>query len=181
MKTHTNHGKLSRGTFVIIGAVSAATTVIVDDLGSGFSRYGPVSNWHEVALAMGVISIGLGMVLQQPRIMRDGSPILPVRGHISLPYLYQIIMASTTAATYKVFHNGITDTRVVNQNNFSNAWVNLGVFYFSAAGGEYVELADKTGETYETEWIGFDAVSFTQAPSFRQGVDYSYEHPSQAD
>lgn len=70
--------------------------------------------------------------------------------------------SDTTNAAYTIFHNGITETRAVNQNNYSDQWVLLGNFYFSANGSEYIELVDKTGETFNTKKIGIDAVKWVK-------------------
>ena len=72
--------------------------------------------------------------------------------------------ATTGNAHYHILHAGKTDYKSVNQNNISNAWVDLGTYDFTSAGTAAVELDDATGETYVNSGspkIGFDAMRLT--------------------
>ena len=71
----------------------------------------------------------------------------------------------TKSAKYVIRHNGVSDNKWVNQNNYYNQWVSLGTYYFAGGPNEYVYLGDATGEAYATRYVGFDAVKF--APHWR--------------
>jgi hypothetical protein len=71
--------------------------------------------------------------------------------------------ATSQQAKYKVVHNGVTEYKTVNQNAYYDAWVPLGTFAFTGAGGEYVELTDATGESYTTKrLLGVDAIRWVR-------------------
>jgi len=148
-----------------LSGAALAVEIIVDDQGSGFSRYGTPSYWKEAWIGYnghmlytynGQSAID-NYARWQPNLSSAGSGTYTVSAYIPSNY------ADTTNATYTIFHNGITDTRAINQAIYSNQWVSLGEFYFSAAGNEYVQLVDKTGESYATKRVGFDAVKWFKA------------------
>ena len=69
--------------------------------------------------------------------------------------------ATTSNAHYHILHADKTDYKSVNQNNTSNAWVDLGTYDFTSIATAAVELDDATGETYVNTGspkIGFDAI-----------------------
>jgi hypothetical protein len=70
--------------------------------------------------------------------------------------------ASTAAARYRIFHFGQWETRLLNQNNYHNEWVSLGVYYFNGGADECVFLYDNTGEATASTRIAFDAVQFVR-------------------
>jgi hypothetical protein len=138
--------------------------VIVDDLNSGFSKYGTPSYWHEASIGYNGHMFWTynnqstidNYSRWQPNLSTGGAGTYAV--YVYIPNNY----ANTTNATYTIFHNGAVDTRAINQNIYYNQWVLLGSFYFSANGSEYVQLVDKTGETAVTKMIGFDAVKWVK-------------------
>ncbi|GAN33911.1 IPT/TIG domain-containing protein [Candidatus Brocadia sinica] len=144
--------------------IAPTTEVIVDDQSSGFSKYGGSSYWYEAWIGynghMFWTTNNQNTIYNsakwQPNLSNGGAGYYAVYVYIPSDF------SNTTNATYTIFHNGITDTRSVNQNNYSDQWVLLGNFYFSANGSEYVELVDKTGETFNTKKIGFDAVKWVK-------------------
>jgi len=69
-------------------------------------------------------------------------------------------VGTTRRARYEIAHAGAYDFVDVNQSLYSKQWVVLGVFYFSATGGEYVALADVTYEPAESTVVVADAVRF---------------------
>ena len=141
-----------------------STEVIVDDQSSGFTKYGTSSYWHEASIGYNSHMFWTynnqwtidNYAIWQPNLSSGGAGTYAV--YVYIPNNY----ATTTNATYTVFHNGITDTRTVNQAIYFNQWVSLGSFYFSANGNEYVQLVDKTGEAAITKMIGFDAVKWVK-------------------
>jgi hypothetical protein len=56
--------------------------------------------------------------------------------------------------------DGVTPV-AIDQNLYSNQWVTLGEFCFSAGTGGWVELTDTTGEVVASRSIAFDAVRWT--------------------
>jgi len=160
-------------------AVSAATTVIVDDLDSGFTKYGTASYWHEATVGykghMFWTWNGVSVIDNYAR----WQPSLSGAGTYAVSVFIPSDKANTANANYKILHNGVTDTHPVNQSPYADVWVGLGDWYFSSAGGEYVQLADATGEALASKWVGFDAVSLTPVSSTRLlGLDVSYSQAS---
>ena len=91
------------------------------------------------------------------------TPSLPSNGTYTVSVYVPSNNATSQQAKYRIYHGGSSDYAYVNQNAYSNAWVSLGRFNFTGAGGEYVELGDGTGESYSTRRkIGVDAVKFTK-------------------
>ncbi len=146
-------------------SASADTSeVIVDDLNSGFTKYGTSSYWKEASIGYnnhmfwtynGVSSVD-NYAIWKPSLSGVGAETYTV--YVYIPSNY----ANTTNAVYTIYHDGVTDTQYVNQAIYSNVWVTLGDFYFSASGNEYVKLVDATGESYAGSWIGFDAVKWVK-------------------
>jgi hypothetical protein len=67
-------------------------------------------------------------------------------------------VGTSTSATYRIVHGGITDMITVDQTALSG-WVNLGDFDFAGSGDEYVFLGDNTGEAGAMDrHIMFDAI-----------------------
>jgi hypothetical protein len=65
---------------------------------------------------------------------------------------------SNADACYQVHYDGSTQTAVIDQSNYSNQWVSLGIYPFTLSGG-YVYLGDATGTS--GEHIGFDAMRWS--------------------
>ena len=144
--------------------VTSTSEVIIDDQSSGFSKYGTPSYWHEASIGYNSHMFWTynnqytidNYAKWQPNLSTGGPGTYAVYAYIPNNY------ATTTNATYTIFHNGVTDTKIINQNIYYNEWVLLGSFYFSANGSEYVQLVDKTGETAVTKMIGFDAMKWVK-------------------
>ena len=86
---------------------------------------------------------------------------LPRGGYYKVSVYLPANVGTTRNAQYWIAHDGAFDFRSVNQSLYSNQWVNLGVFYFSATGGEYVTLSDVTYEPAQSTAIAVDAVKFS--------------------
>ncbi|MFC1787587.1 hypothetical protein ACFLY8_06145 [Halobacteriota archaeon] len=146
------------------GVASASSEFIVDDVNSGFARYGPSSYWHEASIGYNVHMYWTYNAKSTVENYAKWTPSLSSEGagnyavYVYIPSNY----ASTTNAVYTIFHNGVTDTKYVNQAIYYSQWVSLGTFYFSATGNEYVKLVDATGEDSATQTIGFDAVKWVK-------------------
>jgi hypothetical protein len=65
--------------------------------------------------------------------------------------------ANQQNATLSINHNGTLDTQSINLASGTSAWVELGTFQFSGAGGEFIKLSQSTAGT-----IRADAVRFTK-------------------
>ena len=138
-------------------------TVIVDDLDSGFTKYGPSSYWYQA-------SIGYNSHMWYTYV--NGStqsnyarwkPTLSGAGYYTVYAYIPSNYATSQQAKYRIYHNGTNNYSTINQNIYYNAWVSLGQHYFSANGTEYVELSDATGEAVSTyRMIGFDAMKFVK-------------------
>jgi len=69
--------------------------------------------------------------------------------------------ATSTRVRYRIIHGyGQRDDRVINQGMYSDQWVSLGTYPFSAAGNEFVLVYDNTREPYGAAMIAFDAIKF---------------------
>jgi len=143
-----------------------------DDGDACFTLYGPSQYWHRET-ACGGASVGTGGDLYwtyvngtttsnsarwKPSFSGTGGA-----GSYAVAVFIPRCFGTTTQAKYRVYHNGVTDTVTVNQNNAYDAWVTLGTFYFNNNGTEYVELADSTGDS-STSYLqlSFDAVRFSR-------------------
>ncbi|MEO0137957.1 MAG: T9SS type A sorting domain-containing protein [candidate division WOR-3 bacterium] len=62
---------------------------------------------------------------------------------------------ATANARYRIYYAGGNTTVTINQNNYSNQWVSLGIFPFNTTGG-YVYLGDASGTAMQR--IAFDAM-----------------------
>ncbi|MBX7077767.1 MAG: peptidoglycan DD-metalloendopeptidase family protein [Nannocystaceae bacterium] len=73
--------------------------------------------------------------------------------------------ADASGAVYRVFHDGAVDSVPVDQAS-AKGWQTLGVFGFTGADDEHVELGDATGEAAALQRrLAYDAVRFTFVPS----------------
>ena len=131
------------------------TTVIVDDTSSGFSKGG--SYWRESTAGYGG---------HQWWTYVDGSAVdcwgnwqADLAGgsyevYVWVPYWN----ATTRNAPYTVYHQDGQTVRSVNQDNYSNVWVSIGTYSFTAGTALRVRLTDATGEPINSRKIAFDAV-----------------------
>ena len=67
----------------------------------------------------------------------------------------------TNHALYTVKHRDGVTSYEVDQAPLSNAWVNVGTYYFSKGTDDYVTLSDLTGEPAMSRYVNFDSVKFT--------------------
>ena len=92
--------------------------------------------------------------------MADWRPIIADSGTYEIYVFIPRLNATTRHAHYEVYHaDGRTDI-IVNQYNYSDAWVSLGRFRFNAGTGGYLRLTDLTGEADTTQKVGFDAAQW---------------------
>lgn len=134
--------------------------VIVDNVSAGFAKGGPASSWRTSWCGYGGQSVWTLNNVYAVSNWAKWTPALPTAGRYAVYVYVPSCNATTGNAVYRVYHAGMQHNVPVNQYIYSNAWVKLGTFTFSATGGEYVYLADNTHETYLSRRIGVDAVKF---------------------
>jgi len=153
---------------------STATTVIVDDLDTGFIWGGPSSRMYGRSTGYSGHLYWSWNGYAQLGNWAKWSPNLPNAGdweaYIYIPSKYH----GSKSARYTVRHNGMSHEVVVNQNIYYDKWVSLGTYYFAGTSDEYVYLGDATGEVAGTRYVGFDAVKFV----YRGGGTPSQPTPS---
>ncbi|OGO05453.1 MAG: hypothetical protein A2Y73_00440 [Chloroflexi bacterium RBG_13_56_8] len=144
------------------GAVSSAGEIIVDDQSSHFIWGGPSSGWYGRSYGYGSHLYWTWNSYSTQYHWGKWFPYVPTAGnweaYVYIPSRYH----GTKHATYTIYHNGTSNSTVINQNIYYNQWVSLGTYYFAGGAGEYVFLNDVTGETYGTRFVGFDAVKFVR-------------------
>jgi photosystem II stability/assembly factor-like uncharacterized protein len=154
------------------GTIPPGGSFTCDDGDSCFTLYGPSQYWHRET-ACGGSAVGTGGDLYwtyangttqsnyarwRPSFSGTGGA-----GSYTVAVFIPRCFGTTVQAKYRVYHNGVTDTVTVNQNNAYDQWVTLGTFYFNNNGTEYVEQTDATGESATSyKQISFDAVRFTR-------------------
>jgi hypothetical protein len=139
---------------------AAVGEIIVDDQDAGFEKGGPTSSWYSRSVGYKGHTYWTYNSDAQVYNYAKWSPQLPQAGDYEVFVFIPRQRADTKSARYRIHHNGLDHTSVVNQSVYFDAWVSLGTYYFAAGGGEYVYLDDVTGEPYAAYQIGFDAVKF---------------------
>lgn len=87
---------------------------------------------------------------------------------ISTPGNYEVFAyiprdhSTSTNARYRIYHFGRFVERRLNQSQYSNEFVSLGIYYFDAKSEEFVVLFDSTGEAAGSTQIAFDAMRFVK-------------------
>ena len=89
-----------------------------------------------------------------------GNPAMAGLGEYDVSVYIPNNYATTKNAVYQINTAGGLVDRGVNQDVISNAWVDLGRYYFTE-GSALVTLTDATGEAYASTMVGFDAVKLT--------------------
>ena len=164
-EANEGNNQLSRS-ITVAGGVAQ---FVCDDGDPCFALAGPAAYWHR-ATTCGGTALGYGGDMYWTYV--NGSvvsnsvkwtPALGGPGTYTVSVFVPRCDATSQAAKYKVVHGGVTEYKTVNQNSYYDAWVPLGTFSFTGAGGEYVELTDATGESYATKrLLGFDAVRWVR-------------------
>jgi len=68
--------------------------------------------------------------------------------------------ATTRSAAYEIYHATGNGVRVINQYQYSDEWVSIGTYRFNQGSGGNIRLADRTGEPYNAEYIGYDSIKW---------------------
>ena len=135
--------------------------VIVNETDAGFVNGGSATAWHSANAGY-----GNGMIWTKNNdIIRNNYnwgrwyPNLAAGRYEVFVYIPSNY-ATTTNARYWVAHRDGVTLKVVNQLNYSNAWVSLGTYWFQGNNSDYVSLSDVTFEAYLSRYVGFDAVKW---------------------
>jgi peptidase M23-like protein len=147
------------------------TGIIVDDGSANFAE-SPAECWADIAAGS---AQGGVMRFSKPRTTSPTCTAqwnLPQGTNAGLYSVYvriPAVRATTEGAIYSIRHAGRTDQVVVNQEVFPNfhyvsdGWVYIGKYNFTGAGGEYIELTNRTQDesaTIADLFVGADAVRF---------------------
>ncbi|NLF12143.1 MAG: hypothetical protein GX597_10190 [Anaerolineaceae bacterium] len=137
--------------------------VVVDDTDPGFVKGGSPTGWHTEPE-------GYGNRLTWTRNNTSNQPnynwgrwypkLKPGRYEVLayIPYRY----TTTARARYWVSHADGFALRIVDQSANGDRWVSLGTYSFQGNSGDYVSLADVTGEPYLSRLIAWDAVKWVK-------------------
>jgi hypothetical protein len=88
-------------------------------------------------------------------------PALPMEGQWEVWVYIPGEHATTTRARYRIVHADGRAEVTVNQNDYHNEWVRLGVYPFKPGHGG-LRLSDVTGERRRGIMVGFDAARWVQ-------------------
>jgi len=86
-------------------------------------------------------------------------------------FVYKLANSNSSKQTYCIFHNGVMDVRTVDFKEGLSGWVELGTFYFSGSGIEYLKLTYTSGylriaeAKFEVEGGGTTIVEQTMLPN----------------
>lgn len=130
-------------------------SIIIDDGDSGFARTGAEQIWNQGS-GYGDDAYWKTTSLDLARATVHWTPDLSKSGTYKVQVYIPAEHSTTANARYTIVADGATYTRTINQSLFTDEWVELGEFRFTAAGTEYVELSDFTGENGRE--IAFDAM-----------------------
>ena len=143
-------------------ATAPAGSIIVDDMGVGFTKGGDSTAWHfQLEGFNGHLTwtrnndyarFNYNWARWYPTLTAGGR----YEVFVYIPERY----TTTSNARYWVAHRDGFTLKVVNQNNTGNQWVSLGTYYFQGNSNDYVSLSDVTYETYLSRLIAFDAVAW---------------------
>jgi PKD repeat protein len=91
------------------------------------------------------------------------TPTLPQSGYYEVYAHIPSNGATCHDAPYRVHHNNGVSKVVINQNNYSNQWVSLGIYQFTQGQNGYVYLGDSTST--DGEMIAYDAMKWSYRPA----------------
>ncbi|MGC8825682.1 MAG: peptidoglycan DD-metalloendopeptidase family protein [Anaerolineae bacterium] len=138
--------------------------VAVDDVGAGFSR-SDSRFWFEGDAGYDGHCYWTWTVSEEQGedCWAIWKPVIPKTGLYEVFAFIPSRNATTRHARYKIVHRRGEAVVEVNQSEYNDEWVSLGVYAFSTVQPAYVRLSDVTGEPYTRErsrrrQIAFDAV-----------------------
>ncbi len=138
-----------------------AVEVVVDNTDPGFIWGGPVSSRNFAYVGVGGNMYWTYNSNTDPINYGKWIPRLYSPGYYEVFAFIPREYATSTNVRYRVIHGyGERNDRVVNQWMYSDQWVSLGTYYFTASQNEFVLTYDNTREYYGTRMIAYDAVKF---------------------
>jgi len=160
-------GTASLHVLIVPGGASATVStismsdVIVDTTSAYFIKGGNAT-WNTVSNGRGGAALTL---TNQPLAQPQGAWVrwyapLPRAGSYEIFVWIPASVATTRNAVYAIAHAGDFDTHTASQIFYSNQWVSLGTYYFSATGDESVSLSDVTYEPPQSTTLAIDAIKF---------------------
>jgi hypothetical protein len=134
----------------------------VDDVGAGFTR-SPSRYWYEAAVGYKGHTWWTWTVSDKEDCVAYWRPQLPRSGLYEVFAFIPSRYATTCQVRYQVTHRRGVETVAINQNDYYDEWVSLGVYPFSTVQESAVRLSDLTGEPYTRDeaarkQIAFDAI-----------------------
>lgn len=144
------------------GSAPPATEVIIDERSGEFRRSG--SYWWD-DWTIGYAGHMLWTYVNGGSVSSSGEwhPNLPASGNYEVYAFIPSRNAFTNRAPYTIVYRGGTRAVAINQQNYNDAWVSLGIYPFDAGASGYVRLTDATGEDAASlRKIGFDAVKWVR-------------------
>lgn len=129
----------------------------------------------------------MGTARKAPCISRKGgrrseirwTPDIPEQGRYAVYISYKSLPESTTAARYKVTHQGGTTEFLVDQRKGGGTWIYLGTFSFAKGTGGYVSLDNVAASASRGSVVTADAVRFgggmgkvARGPAFADTAGY---------
>jgi hypothetical protein len=161
------------------------STVIVDDLSSGFTRAGPSGYWNEV-WSSGYNSHYIWTLNAQSVLYSTNSgrwtPNLPAAGWYNISVWVPSSSSLTHSARYTLYYPGGSYTTTVDQAAIANTgWYHPTWFSAKCPAGTtcYVELTDVTGEANYTRRVAFDAIKFEPLCGWDNETDLKNDNRSE--
>ena len=102
------------------------------------------------------------------------TPVLPADGVYEVSAFVPSI-GNATEARYKIVYSGGSVTKSVNQGENRDAWVSLGTYAFTKAGGGSVRLSDQSSSAGQI--LAFDAVRWSRTLNLATHVQVTSEVP----
>lgn len=142
------------------GSSTPSCTIVVDDKDANFIRGGTLSGFKKQYFGYNGHLFWVWNNYGTSYYWGKWIPALPGAGNYEVQVYIPRYYFGTTSARYRILHNGVWSYKTVSQALYYDQWVSLGTYYFHGGGGEYVMLANATGEPYATRPVGYDAVRF---------------------
>lgn len=132
---------------------------IIDDLSTGFVKYGRTIYWHSADTGyyhhMWWTYSSVATDTANDTCYCTWTPNLPDRRNYEL-FTYIPAVNAVATAKYRIYHDAGTSVVSVRQQLYYDRWVSLGTYSFEKGAGGRVYLGDGTGTAGER--IGFDAI-----------------------
>jgi hypothetical protein len=137
--------------------------IAIDTMSSNFIKSGADDAWRTAPNGYGGTAFAVknnAFADTQSGWVRWYAP-LPRPGYYDVSVYIPANLGTTRSARYWIAHAGAYDFRALNQSLYTNQWVGLGVYFFSAMDDEYVALSDVTYEPFAATTLVVDAVRFS--------------------